>query len=286
MERRRENYHVKHCQSPKSRDFQDQPKRSQKRHWSDCEVEYRSEENGRGSEEKIGRTGEGEQAFARGGEKGKASFGPEPSEETKKARITSTTIRSLRSRLGLSQADFGKLAGVTTGAVYLWESKEGPLNLRDKTKAALLSFVDVCLHGFELMKRRFESAEKMTEGRPPAERIMAFFDAYVSFFFENRDYYELIERLQINREKLRIPEELMERIKQASSVSLAPMVRAVSAGGGERAEEKTFEQVILFVAFAEGLFQCLRKGLLDRTGVPFGNVRSLILSKLPGLLEG
>jgi len=41
--------------------------------------------------------------------------------------------------LGLSQVEFGKLAGVTTGAVYLWETKEGPLNLRDKTKAALLS---------------------------------------------------------------------------------------------------------------------------------------------------
>ena len=64
---------------------------------------------------------------------------PQPSEETKKARITSTTIRSLRKRLGLSQADLGKLAGVSTGAVYLWETKEGPLNLREKTKAALLS---------------------------------------------------------------------------------------------------------------------------------------------------
>ena len=64
---------------------------------------------------------------------------PEQSEEVKKARITSTTIRSLRSRLGLTQAEFGKLAGVTTGAVYLWENKEGPLNLREKTKAAILS---------------------------------------------------------------------------------------------------------------------------------------------------
>jgi DNA-binding transcriptional regulator YiaG len=68
---------------------------------------------------------------------------PTPSEETKKARITSTTIRSLRSRLGFSQADFGKLAGVTTHAVYLWESKEGPLNLRDKTKAALVSIKEM-----------------------------------------------------------------------------------------------------------------------------------------------
>ena len=74
-----------------------------------------------------------------GVKKEKPVSAPEPSEETKKARITSTTILSLRSRLGLSQAEFGKLAGVTTGAVYLWENKEGPLNLREKTKAALLS---------------------------------------------------------------------------------------------------------------------------------------------------
>ena len=63
----------------------------------------------------------------------------EPSEEAKKAKITSTTIRNLRKRLGLSQAHFGKLARVTTGAVYLWETKEGPLSLREKTKAALHS---------------------------------------------------------------------------------------------------------------------------------------------------
>ena len=74
-----------------------------------------------------------------GVKKEKSVSAPEPSEKTKKARITSRTIRSLRKRLGLSQADFGKLPGVTTGAVYLWESKDGPLNLREKTKAALVS---------------------------------------------------------------------------------------------------------------------------------------------------
>ena len=81
---------------------------------------------------------------------------PEPSEETKKARITSTTIRSLRSRLGLSQSDFGKLAGVTTGAVYLWENKEGPSNLRDKTKAAILSIKGMGAR---------EAKEKLGEGQ-------------------------------------------------------------------------------------------------------------------------
>jgi DNA-binding transcriptional regulator YiaG len=62
-----------------------------------------------------------------------------PDEETSKARLTSRGIRSLRKKLRLSQADFGKLLGTTPHAVYLWEKKEGALSLRDKTKAAILS---------------------------------------------------------------------------------------------------------------------------------------------------
>jgi DNA-binding transcriptional regulator YiaG len=81
----------------------------------------------------------GNKRLLAGAKKEKPVSAPGLSEETKKARITSTTIRSLRNKLGLSQADFGKLAKVTTHAVYLWESKEGKLNLREKTKAALLS---------------------------------------------------------------------------------------------------------------------------------------------------
>ena len=60
-------------------------------------------------------------------------------EEGKKARFTSRGIHALRKKLGLSQADFGKLLGTTSHAVYLWEKKEGALSLRDKTKAAILS---------------------------------------------------------------------------------------------------------------------------------------------------
>jgi DNA-binding transcriptional regulator YiaG len=62
-----------------------------------------------------------------------------PTAEAAKARFTAKGIRSVRSKLGLTQADFAKLVGATTHAVYLWEKKEGALRLRDKTKAALLS---------------------------------------------------------------------------------------------------------------------------------------------------
>jgi DNA-binding transcriptional regulator YiaG len=60
-------------------------------------------------------------------------------EEGKKARFTSRGIRALRKKLHLSQADFGKLLGTTPHAVYLWEKKIGAVNLREKTKTAILA---------------------------------------------------------------------------------------------------------------------------------------------------
>ena len=61
-------------------------------------------------------------------------------EQADKARITAKGIRSLRRKLRLSQAEFGKLVGVTTGAVNIWEHKgSGALRLREKTLAGILS---------------------------------------------------------------------------------------------------------------------------------------------------
>ncbi len=68
---------------------------------------------------------------------------PEPPEEGhgngRKGRFTAKGIRSLRSKLHLTQADFARLVGASPQSIHLWESKEGPLNLRDKTKESILS---------------------------------------------------------------------------------------------------------------------------------------------------
>ena len=60
-------------------------------------------------------------------------------EEAGKARITAKGIRAMRKKLGLSQAEFGRLVGVTVVAMGLWERKEGALRLRDKTRAGILA---------------------------------------------------------------------------------------------------------------------------------------------------
>jgi DNA-binding transcriptional regulator YiaG len=84
-------------------------------------------------------------------------------EEGRKARFTSKGIRTLRKKLRLSQADFGKLLGSTPHAVYLWEKKIGALNLRDKTKAAILSIRG--LRDKEAKEKLDELGKKLKKGR-------------------------------------------------------------------------------------------------------------------------
>jgi len=84
-------------------------------------------------------------------------------EEGKKARFTSRGIHSLRKKLRLSQADFGKLLGTTAHSVYLWEKKIGTLNLRDKTKTAILSIRG--LGAKEAKEKLAEMISKRQKGR-------------------------------------------------------------------------------------------------------------------------
>ena len=64
---------------------------------------------------------------------------PEPASAAAKNWISGKGVKGLRQKLGLTQAEFAKLTGVTTNAVYLWESKPGMLRLRDATKAGVMA---------------------------------------------------------------------------------------------------------------------------------------------------
>ncbi|MBE7558427.1 helix-turn-helix domain-containing protein [bacterium] len=52
--------------------------------------------------------------------------------------ITGSSVRALRKQLGVSQADFARLAGVHTQTVYQWEHRPGVLQFKGDTKEAVL----------------------------------------------------------------------------------------------------------------------------------------------------
>ena len=59
-------------------------------------------------------------------------------EATQSARITAKTIRGIRAKLGLSQAELAKLLGVNPQTVYMWEHKEGRLTFRGDIKTRIV----------------------------------------------------------------------------------------------------------------------------------------------------
>jgi len=81
---------------------------------------------------------------------------PDP-EEVKGARFGPRNIIKLRKKLGLSQRDFGVLANVAVGTVYLWE--KGKVAPRGRTKTALV----------ELRKIGRREARKRLDAMLPAE---------------------------------------------------------------------------------------------------------------------
>ena len=85
-------------------------------------------------------------------------------QELEKARISARSIRILRKKFRLSQAEFARLVGVSMNCVYVWEQKEGRLGLRAQTRAAVLAVRKI---GVREARARLE---KMKEKEKKAKR--------------------------------------------------------------------------------------------------------------------
>ena len=54
-----------------------------------------------------------------------------------RVRPTGAAVRKLRARLGLTQAEFARLAGISGLTVYKWEKSDGRINPRGRALAGL-----------------------------------------------------------------------------------------------------------------------------------------------------
>ncbi|MDA0578465.1 MAG: helix-turn-helix domain-containing protein [Verrucomicrobia bacterium] len=88
----------------------------------------------------------------------------------KRGWISGKGIRSLRKRLGLSQADFARLVGVSSISVYQWESKKGMLTFRGGTKAKVFAVRGI---GAREAKARLAEMPKEPMGKkaPKANKV-------------------------------------------------------------------------------------------------------------------
>ncbi|MCE9615822.1 MAG: helix-turn-helix domain-containing protein [Lentisphaerae bacterium] len=90
--------------------------------------------------------------------------------ETQSARVTSAMVKRVRARLGISQAELGRLVGVSQIAVYMWERKGGRLQLRNATRAA---FVGIRKLGKREAQRRLAELAKTAKTAKPSRKPKA-----------------------------------------------------------------------------------------------------------------
>jgi DNA-binding transcriptional regulator YiaG len=83
-------------------------------------------------------------------------------------RPTSKSLKRLRARLGLTQAQFGQLLGVSGQAVVQWASKEGRVRMRATTLSALARIKDIGKR--EALRRLQEVAESAPVGQRERRR--------------------------------------------------------------------------------------------------------------------
>ena len=84
-----------------------------------------------------------------------AQSAPAPAALAESARFQARGLRSLRARLGLSQADMAKLLGVSTLSIYNWEG--GKATPRRESLAAIVGLRGV---GKQEVKQRISAIER------------------------------------------------------------------------------------------------------------------------------
>ena len=163
-------------------------------------------------------------------------------------------------------------AGVTTGALYHHFSGKDEL------------FVEVCVEGMRMLLDRLKRTGEMTEGQPPAERMIALFDAYLMWAMENQGYFVNIERIQVHREELNISVELASRVNDIGQEMVDDMVQGLMRNAPDMDEDDARQRVLLAVAMTEGLVSCHRRDILSRFQVDMAAFRRNLIAIAEALM--
>ena len=100
-------------------------------------------------------------------QKGKAVL-EAPPEEVKESRFSPRLIRSLRRHLGVTQKELAVLAGVTVGAVHLWES--GQFKPSMKKKAVMVALRKLGRREVRKLLEGKETQKPKKKGAPRRKR--------------------------------------------------------------------------------------------------------------------
>jgi len=163
---------------------------------------------------------------------------------------------------GISIRTIASEAKLTTGAVYFHFK-----NKKDIYKT-------ICLEATDKLLEKFQNA--VAEQSNPQNKLISTYDAYLSFYEDNRDYYNILMEYKSAYDSEDDPE--MDEIVQKMNKLIKIMSQAVFEGR----DKKMFRDIdpiklaIFLASVTEGMLQYKKLGILDIAKISDKDFRSFM----------
>lgn len=154
---------------------------------------------------------------------------------------------------GISMRTIASEAGLTTGAVYF----------HFKNKMDI--YRTICLEATELLIARFQEAVAAQE--KPQNKLISTYDAFITFYNENRDYYNLLMEYKSAYES----DDSVEKDEVARSMN--ELMKIITHTLHEGVEKEIYRDVdpvpmaLLLASITEGMLQYKKMGIFEAAGV-------------------
>lgn len=153
---------------------------------------------------------------------------------------------------GISIRTIAARARLTTGAIYF----------HFKSKRDI--YTTICIEAIEMLLKKFREGMRSREGIP--RKLISTFDSFLSFYYENRDYYNILMEYKseyVNGGEAK--EEMIRKLKE-----LIELVARTAHDGIRTGDYREIDPMMLALFLAsvgEGMLQYKKLGLLAAMNV-------------------
>lgn len=160
-----------------------------------------------------------------------------------------------------SMRTIAKAAGISTWPIYT----------HYKNKAEV--FVAVCCEGYDILLERF--APVIPKNKPALEKLLDMLYAYKEFYFEDQQYFRIMQLSTNPLAGIDIPQELRDKIFEKELQTRKIMIDIIEEGIKKKEIKNADPKALLLYlcSISEGIFQINDTGMLDQTGI---NIDKLI----------
>jgi AcrR family transcriptional regulator len=163
---------------------------------------------------------------------------------------------------GISIREIAAKSRLTTGAIYF--------HFKNKKEI----YKNICIEAIDTLIREFK--KRIKDRKTPNQKLISTYDAYIQFFNEHRDYYNILMEYKADYEsKQGIEEnEVAQKMREMSSVMEEIIRQGIQEGAFRKLDPAMLS--LFLASVTEGMLQYKKLGFFKIMGVSDRNFRTFM----------